>query len=80
MIMDSQAIEHLEVTECMVNGKGTIDGSLFEFVNHTKTQFGKRQLKKWLLSPLLCPKKINDRLEAVDDFLRMPLQLDLFRE
>jgi len=42
MIMDSQAIEHLEVAECLVNGKTTIDGSLFEFVNYTKTQFGKR--------------------------------------
>lgn len=78
--MDSQAIEHLEVVECLVNGKPSVEGSLFEFVNYTKTQFGKRTLRKWLLTPLLCTFKINDRLDAVDDFMKMPLQLDIFRE
>jgi DNA mismatch repair ATPase MutS len=33
-----------------------------------------------LLSPLLDPQKINDRLDAVDDLMKIPLQLEAFRE
>jgi DNA mismatch repair protein MSH6 len=80
MIMDSQAIENLEVTECIENGIPTVEGSLLEFVDHTKTPFGKRQIRRWLLSPLLDPVKIQDRLNAVDDLMNMPIQLDLFRD
>jgi DNA mismatch repair ATPase MutS len=53
MVLDSQAIENLEIVECMENGEPTTTGSLLEFVDHTKTLFGKRQIKRWLLSPLL---------------------------
>ncbi len=42
MLMDAQAIEHLEVSEVMINGKPTVEGSLLEFIDHTKTTFGKR--------------------------------------
>lgn len=73
MIMDSQAIEHLEIAECIVNGKPTTEGSLLEFVDHTMTSFGKRQMRKWILSPLLNPVEINDRLDAIEDLMRMPL-------
>ena len=73
MIMDSQAIENLEVTECLENGVPQVEGSLLEFVDHTKTPFGKRQIRRWLLSPLLDPVKIHDRLNAVDDLMSMPI-------
>lgn len=79
MVIDSQAIEHLDLAEVKIGNHTTIEGSLLEFVDHTKTLFGKRQLRKWLLSPLLYPEKINDRLDAVEDLMKMPLQLDLFR-
>jgi DNA mismatch repair ATPase MutS len=42
MIMDSAAIENLEVTECLVNDTRTVEGSLLEWVDHTMTLFGKR--------------------------------------
>jgi DNA mismatch repair ATPase MutS len=38
-----------------VGAHTTVEGSLLEFVDHTKTLFGKRQMRKWLLSPLLYP-------------------------
>ena len=80
MILDSTAIENLEVVECLVNGMNTIDGSLLQWVDHTQTMFGKRQIRKWLLSPLICPYKINDRLDAVEDLTKIPVHLNTFRE
>ena len=41
MIMDSQAIENLEIAECIVNGSPTVEGSLLQWVDHTKTLFCK---------------------------------------
>lgn len=55
MVIDSQAIENLEMVECQINETRTIEGSLLEWVDHTKTLFGKRQIRKWLLSPLIDP-------------------------
>ena len=42
MIVDAQAIENLEVIECIVSGTPTVEGSLLEYVDHTQTLFGKR--------------------------------------
>ena len=42
--------------------------------------FGKRLLKKWVLSPLVCPEAINERLNAVEDLRKIPFQLEKFRE
>ena len=57
----------------------TTEGTLLEFIDHTSTSFGKRQIKRWLLSPLLDPEKINERLDAVEDLMKLNLQVDLFR-
>ena len=35
MNMDRSAIENLEITECIINGKSTVEGSLLEWVDHT---------------------------------------------
>ena len=37
-------------------------------------------MRKWILSPLLNPVEINDRLDAIEDLMRMPLQVENFRE
>ena len=79
MIMDSQAIENLEIAECIVNGSPTVEGSLLQWVDHTKTLFGKRALRKWLLSPLVDPIKINERLDAVNDLLKIPVHVQTLR-
>lgn len=66
MVLDSQALEHLEIIE---SAKGTVAGSLLEYVDHCKTQFGRRQIKRWLISPLRDIDEINLRLDAVDDLI-----------
>jgi DNA mismatch repair ATPase MutS len=63
-----------------MNGKPIVEGSLLEWIDHTKTLFGKRMIRKWLLSPLVDPVKINERLDAVQDLRRVPEHVNNFRE
>lgn len=76
LVLDSQALQHLEVVE---NAQGKIEGSLFHYVDNCKTPFGKRQLKRWLLSPLMNITKINQRLDAVEDLIENQYETDVFR-
>lgn len=48
------------------------EGSLFHYLDHTKTAFGRRMLKKWISTPLYDVNKINDRLDAVEDLMKHP--------
>lgn len=63
MVMDSQALQHLQIFETPL---GTA-GSLFDKIDRTKTKFGRRLLRRWLMQPLLDPVKINQRLDAIED-------------
>ena len=76
MVLDSQALQHLEVVE---SASGKVEGSLFHYVDNCKSAFGKRQLKRWLLSPLMNIQKINDRLDAVEDLIDHQYETDVFR-
>lgn len=63
MVMDSQALQHLEVFETPLGEKD----ALFSKLDRTATKFGKRLLRRWLMQPLLDYRKINSRLDAVED-------------
>ena len=65
-MLDAQALQHLEIVE---SAMGTDKGTLFEFVDHTKTPFGKRQLKRWCMAPLTNIGKIEARLNAITDLM-----------
>ena len=52
-----------ENDNCQVSQK---TGSLFWVINKTKTALGARELKQWLLHPLLSLEAINDRYDGVD--------------
>ena len=41
--------------------------SLFNYLDKTKTPYGRRLLKKWLENPLRDIVEINDRLDAIED-------------
>lgn len=62
MVLDSQALQHLEIIE---SAAGTKQGSLLEYIDCCQTAFGKRQLKRWLLAPLMNIQKINERQDAI---------------
>ena len=67
MVLDSQALQHLEIVE---SAAGTKEGSLLSFVDHCMTPFGKRELKRWLMAPLTDLKHIKQRQMAVTDLLQ----------
>jgi DNA mismatch repair protein MutS len=65
MILDSVTLRNLEIVK---NVRDEGDGnSLYRTLNCTKTPMGNRNLKKWLLKPLLSVEKINLRLDAVEE-------------
>ena len=66
MVLDAQALQHLEIVE---SNAGKLQGSLLHYVDHCQTMFGKRQLKRWLMSPLLNQQKIELRLNAIDEMM-----------
>jgi len=70
MEIDSQAIQHLELLEVQGTLKIKKEGSLYHYLDHTKTPFGRRMLKKWISAPLFDINKINDRLDAVEDLVK----------
>lgn len=78
MVIDAQAIEHLELLE--VPGRSRLhnkEGSFFSFLaDGCSTAFGKRLLKRWVVSPLKNAQRINDRLDSVTDLVNQEMTRD----
>ena len=66
MALDRNSHRHLELIENQEDSSRT--GTLLEVLDDTKTPMGKRQLKKWILNPLLDVTHIRRRLEGVQYF------------
>lgn len=76
LILDSTTLRHLSVLQAR---NGTTRGTLFEYLNQTKTAVGLRLLKRWLAAPLRNPVHINERLDSVEWFLKHDRALSQFR-
>ena len=63
LFIDTYTLRNLEITRNLRDG-GKKD-TLYDVLDFTKTAMGSRLLRKWLEYPLLNPKKVNDRLDAV---------------
>ena len=68
MALDLAARRNLELTQTLRGGEKR--GSLLWVLDRTKTSPGARMLRSWLDKPLLSPKQINTRLDAVDELRR----------
>ncbi len=66
MVLDRATRRNLELLSAIRDDSP--QGSLFSVVNGTSTRMGVRKLKSWLLMPLLDKKRINLRLQAVEQF------------
>ena len=64
LVLDGQSLINLEIFANTFDG--STDGTLFTMLNRCITPFGKRMLRQWVCHPLADPKKINQRLDAVD--------------
>jgi DNA mismatch repair protein MutS len=65
VLIDPVTLRHLNVIEGVDGGR---DGSLLEALDRTATSMGGRLLRQWLTRPLVALARIQDRLDAVEDF------------
>jgi DNA mismatch repair protein MutS len=65
LLVDPTTYKHLEVVE---GAEGTREGSLLQVLDRTQTAMGARRLRGWLLRPLVSLERIQDRLDAVEEF------------
>ncbi|KAL6238884.1 hypothetical protein BDW75DRAFT_189521 [Aspergillus navahoensis] len=64
LVLDGQTLINMEIFANSFDGG--INGTLFQLLNRCMTPFGKRMFKQWVCHPLIDPKRINARLDAVD--------------
>jgi DNA mismatch repair protein MutS len=65
VLIDPVTMRHLNVVE---GGDGGRTGSLLDEIDRTVTAMGGRMLRQWLVRPLVTLARIQDRLDAVEDF------------
>jgi len=66
MFLDATTLRNLELIKNIRDG--TARGTLLSVIDRTITAMGSRLLKRWIKEPLLNPKLINQRLDAVGEF------------
>jgi DNA mismatch repair protein MutS len=77
LLIDPTTLEHLEVLEGSEGGR---EGSLLAELDRTMTSIGSRQLRSWLLRPLVAIEPIRDRLDAVEELAFRATDRGKFRE
>ena len=77
LLVDPTTLEHLEVLEGSEGGR---EGSLLAELDRTMTSIGSRQLRGWLLRPLVALEPIRDRLDAVEELAYRATERGKFRE
>ncbi|KAI8085363.1 muts domain V-domain-containing protein [Thamnidium elegans] len=67
MLLNGNTLVNLEIYRNNTNFKE--EGSLFSILNHTKTKFGQRLLRKWVGRPLVDINKLNERVNAIEELI-----------
>ena len=80
MVLDSQALEQLEVIEATHDFRTKRDDSLLHCLDRCVSLPGKRLLKSMLCAPFLDLNTINDRLDAIEDLNRNPVFIREFQK
>lgn len=70
MLLDPETIRNLEL---IYSTSGNDKNTLYNVLNDCNTPMGKRNLRKWILYPLINEQKLNDRLESVSTFFENPI-------
>ena len=78
MLLDTATRRNLELVE--VSRAGSKDHTLLKILDDTRTSMGSRLLREWLLQPLYNKIKIDERLDALEDFKFEPLTLAELQE
>ncbi|MCI5863394.1 MAG: DNA mismatch repair protein MutS [Lachnospiraceae bacterium] len=78
MIIDSSTCRNLELVET-INDKSR-RGSLLGILDKSNTAMGKRLLRSMIEQPLCSVRGINERLDAVESFVKNPIDREELRE
>ena len=78
MTLDESTVRNLELVSSIADSKK--QNTLLWSMDETKTPMGERLLRKWILSPLLKPIAIRQRLESVQNLIESGTQLSKLRE
>lgn len=73
MLLSGNTLASLEIFNNQTNH--SVEGSLFSIVNHTRTSFGQRMLRKWFSQPLIKKDQIIARQDAVEEIVSSPLKI-----
>lgn len=68
MLLTANTIANLEIFRNQTDFK--THGSLFALLDHTKTPFGQRLLRRWVSQPLLHRDRLQERVAAVDEVIQ----------
>jgi DNA mismatch repair protein MutS len=78
MVLDAVTRRNLELVRTMRHGDRR--GSVFEVLDETMTPLGTRLLRRWLEQPLLQPEAIQERLDAIAEFVCEPRCRQVLRQ
>ncbi len=78
LLIDGPTRKNLELTR-KINGEEG-EGTLLWVLDHTLTPMGARMLRDFINFPLTQPRKINSRLDRVEEFVDSPKLLQQLRE
>ncbi|KPK33460.1 MAG: DNA mismatch repair protein MutS [Chlamydiae bacterium SM23_39] len=73
MSIDHVCFSSLEITDSPSNSK-----TLLNVIDYTLTPMGGRLLKDWIKHPLIDIKKIENRLDAIEEFIRFDKKIDSY--
>jgi len=68
MVLDRRTQKNLELVDPLTGDKKGI--TLFTVLNETLTPMGARVLSQWIKQPLLLPRPIMERYDAIDDLIK----------
>lgn len=70
MQLDSETIKNLEL---IYSSSGNDQNTLYNVLNRSSTSMGKRNLRRWIVYPLINKDKLTDRLDSVQNFFENPI-------
>uniref|UniRef100_A0A671U6Q0 DNA mismatch repair protein MSH3 n=1 Tax=Sparus aurata TaxID=8175 RepID=A0A671U6Q0_SPAAU len=68
MTLSAATLRNLEILNNQTDGG--VKGSLLWVLDHTRTPFGRRLMRKWVSQPLTDPQYISERQDAVQELLQ----------
>src|SRR6056297_2263132 len=74
MVLDSATRRNLELSTTIRQNKKA--GSLLDIIDKTITSMGGRLIKKWVNQPLINQKKINKRLDSIEELKNSYMKLE----